>query len=324
MPQSRKRDRRILWALLLALLLHGLATPLVTRILVSGHERPMTPPTQFLLTLERHMEPVQPKKQVVTIVPPRREARPRKAHFLSEFDSSVRKETKARHRRLGSLLTQGSARRVETKPKTSRAVERQLRPAPDPLTMRPEERPGRPLPEESGQQPKGKPAPRHRPKPRLTLADLRLTPGALRNAVGSAFPDALTDVPDGSQTLLNTKRWRFSSFFNRVKRAVAQHWHPDLVYKQRDPTGKRYGYRSRLTVVRVWLHPDGRLKNVVLLRSCGLPFLDEEAMRAFRAAAPFPNPPKRLVESRTGLITFRFGFLFEIVQGPILRIFRYH
>ncbi len=320
MHRGRKRDPRLLWAILLALVLHGLSTPLVTKFLLPGRQRPVTPPRQFLLTLEKRMEPTKPKEQVVTITPPRRERRPRRAHFLSEFDSSVRKETKARRRRLGSLLTRGSARRVHPKPQED--VERRLRRQPDPLTMRPEERPGRPLPEKPGEHPpRGKPRPPS--KPRLTLADLRLTRGALRSAVGSAFPDALRDVPEGDQTLLNTKRWRFSSFFNRVKRAVAQHWHPDVVYKRRDPTGRLYGYRSRLTVVRVWLYPDGRLKDVVLLRSCGLPFLDEEAIRAFRAAAPFPNPPKRLVDPKTRLITFRFGFLFEIVEGPVLRIFRY-
>ena len=316
-------------AILAALLLHGIGTPAVYYALMRLEGRPAEtqPPFQFMLTLEKQMEPTHPKKQVVTITPPKKERRPDKARFLSEFDSRVRKETKARTRRLGSLLTAGSARRIVPQPrngpKSAKSIRQKMERRPDPLTMRPEERPGVELPRKRPDRREGREGQKRRPKPRLTLADLRFTRGAAKSVIGSAFPDALEDVPEGDQTLLNTKRWRFSSFFNRVKRAVAQHWHPDVVYREKDPTGKLYGYRSRLTVVRVWLYPDGRLKDIVLLKSCGLPFLDEEAIRAFRAAAPFPKPPKRLVDRRTGLITFRFGFLFEVVKGPVLRVFRY-
>ena len=76
--------------------------------------------------------------------------------------------------------------------------------------------------------------------------------------------DALRDVDDGDETALNSKRWRFASFFNRVKRQVAEHWHPDEVYRQRDPTGTVYGRRNRYTELRIQLKPDGRLSNVAL------------------------------------------------------------
>ena len=42
----------------------------------------------------------------------------------------------------------------------------------------------------------------------------------------------------------------------------------------------------------------------------GVSELDDEAVRAFHAAAPFPNPPEGLVKD--DLITFAFAFYFEI------------
>jgi TonB family protein len=160
-------------------------------------------------------------------------------------------------------------------------------------------------------------------KKQLTVADTRLSDKALSKAIGAPFPDYLENVPEGEKTLLNTKRWRFASFFNRVKRAVAQQWHPGRVYRQHDPTGNVYGFRSRLTVLKVTLDSKGAIKKVTLRKPCGLGFLDDEAVRAFKAAGPFPNPPRRLVDKETGLITFSFGFLFEITRGPNFRIFRY-
>ena len=84
----------------------------------------------------------------------------------------------------------------------------------------------------------------------------------LARAIGGGTQDALKDIDDGDETALNSKRWRFASFFNRVKRQVAEHWHPDEVYRQRDPTGAVYGRRNRYTELRVQLKPDGRLSNV--------------------------------------------------------------
>ena len=49
----------------------------------------------------------------------------------------------------------------------------------------------------------------------------------------------------------------------------------------------------------------------MVVNPSGVGDLDDEAIRAFHAAAPFPNPPKELV-GRDNLITFGFSFFFEI------------
>ena len=49
----------------------------------------------------------------------------------------------------------------------------------------------------------------------------------------------------------------------------------------------------------------------------GVTDLDEAAMEAFKQAAPFPNPPKGIVE-KDGRIRIRWDFILE-ARTPILK-----
>jgi TonB family protein len=152
--------------------------------------------------------------------------------------------------------------------------------------------------------------------------DLRPSGDALARAATGTY-DGLDDIDEGEETLLNTKRFKYASFFNRVKRAVWENWHADRVYALRDPDGKIYGVKDRLTVLKVSLRADGSLANVIIEKPCGVDFLDDEAVSAFKKAQPFPNPPKGLVDQESKLITFRFGFTLEIQDRPSWKIVRY-
>ena len=55
----------------------------------------------------------------------------------------------------------------------------------------------------------------------------------------------------------------------------------------------------------------GDLQKIVVTAPSGVTELDDEAVRAFHASAPFPNPPDGLA-NKDGLITFAFSFYFEI------------
>jgi TonB family protein len=154
------------------------------------------------------------------------------------------------------------------------------------------------------------------------VSDLRPSDELVSQAVGVGSSDYLKDIDDGADTLLNTKRWKYASFFTRVKRGVAQSWRPDAAYRLRDPTGQIYGHKNRFTVLKVSLRPDGTLRDVMVEKPCGVDFLDDEAVTAFREAQPFPNPPPGLVDPSSNLITFRFGFYFEITGAPTFKIFR--
>jgi TonB family protein len=281
--------------------------------------------------------------QVVDIPAPAEERQPEKAKFLSEHDSKVEKETKGPPVpfKPGKIIpdrqmpTPKQSPVQPSDPRKQEEVERKImklamraEPAVPKSRVEPDmkgDELAKPEKKETPQiqGPSSVQEPQESQKRRLTMNDLRLSDQELNRALGTRANDYLKDIDEGEQTLLNTKRWRFATFFNRVKRQVADNWHPDEVYRRRDPSGNVYGFRDRLTVLQVHLTPEGRLKEVQLEKPCGVGFLDDEAISAFRAAEPFPNPPKGLVDQETGLISFRFGFLFEISRRPGFRIFRY-
>jgi TonB family protein len=151
-----------------------------------------------------------------------------------------------------------------------------------------------------------------------------LTPSAsvLDKITGAAPNDHLGDVDEGEGTYLNTKEWKFSGFFNRVKQSVGMHWDPGGTLRQRDRTGEIYGGRDRYTVLNVTLSERGLLKDVYVEKSCGLDFLDLEAVSAFERAQPFPNPPPGLLTADS-TVHFTFGFYLEMgSSGPRMRLFR--
>lgn len=148
------------------------------------------------------------------------------------------------------------------------------------------------------------------------------TPSALAETFGSSGTfDDLPGVTEGDENQLNSKRFKYASFFNRVRNAVAQHWEPAEVHRAADPDGRIFGAKTRRTNLVIRLNADGSLAKIMLHGSSDARHLDEEAIRAVRAAAPFDNPPDGLVDPKTGYIEFGFGFIFELRGGA--RIFRY-
>jgi TonB family protein len=119
---------------------------------------------------------------------------------------------------------------------------------------------------------------------------------------GGAPNDDLRDVAAGDSTALNTREFKYASFFNRMKQAVSAKWDPNS-------TLRRHGEQSaleRTTVLFITLRPDGSLADAAVMKSSGLDWLDVEAVHAFEKAQPFPNPPAALVQQ--GAIRFNFAF----------------
>ncbi|HEU0030023.1 MAG TPA: TonB family protein [Kofleriaceae bacterium] len=142
------------------------------------------------------------------------------------------------------------------------------------------------------------------------VPNLKPTQDQLERALGGGSVDHLEEVESGDETALSAKRWVYASFFNRLKRQVAQNWDPQTVWRRTDPNGTHHGFKTRVTEVRVTLGAKGQLDKIVVTNPSGVQELDDEAVRAFHAAAPFPNPPDGLVKD--GHITFAFSFFFEI------------
>src|SRR5690606_12598091 len=72
------------------------------------------------------------------------------------------------------------------------------------------------------------------------LRTLMPSAAVLDRITGAPAPDVLPtdDVEDGDGTFLNTREWKFSSFFNRIKQNVGMHWDPNTVVRRRDPSGQ--------------------------------------------------------------------------------------
>jgi TonB family protein len=82
---------------------------------------------------------------------------------------------------------------------------------------------------------------------------------------------------------LNTKDPAYISYFNRIKQSIEQNWqYPELAL--------RYGLQGKLSL-EFAVGIDGQLEQLRIIRSSGSQLLDDEALRAIKAAAPFPPIP---------------------------------
>ncbi len=130
---------------------------------------------------------------------------------------------------------------------------------------------------------------------------------------GSRSDDYLKEVPTGLQTLLSTREFVFYAYYARVKEKIRQQWEPQvrekvkIVYRQ----GRNIASATdRITRVVVTLNSKGELMNVEVVTQSGVQHLDDAATGAFKAAAPFPNPPQGMVE-QDGFVRIRWDFILE-------------
>jgi TonB family protein len=120
--------------------------------------------------------------------------------------------------------------------------------------------------------------------------------------LGCAQPVLKKD--DTRDAELERKKHGFATYFNTIKSQVAANWDPTGL----DPQGTKFGLQSRYTRVRADLDADGALIDIAIKEKSGVDVLDELAVSAFRAAAPFPRAPHQLViDGRV-----RFCFVFQV------------
>ncbi len=149
---------------------------------------------------------------------------------------------------------------------------------------------------------------------------LRPSAASYDRLAGGPAPDKLDGVEEGEGTFLNTRGWKYASYFNRISQTVREQWDPNKAMRARDPSGARFGTHDWFTLLVVKLDDRGSLKEVVVQRSSGLDFLDNSAVQALQRAQPFVNPPRGLADEH-GEIVFSYGFTLEGSLG-LERIFR--
>jgi TonB family protein len=130
----------------------------------------------------------------------------------------------------------------------------------------------------------------------------------------SQSPDYLKDVDLGLETMLSTKEFKYYTYFNRIRRQLSQYWEP----KVRDKLHKMFrqgrtiaSNEDKITKLVIFLNPTGQLVKVQVMSESGIKDLDEAAIDAFRAAAPFPNPPQGIVDP-DGFVKIRWDFVLEV------------
>lgn len=319
------------FAALASLFLHLLLWPVGNTILSANFEGELLPSSSgamevSLLPLEeaqpKDVDPPEedsPKERLVKLDAITPESRPERADYVSEFDQAVEQQQRA------------PKQRPQPGPPARRAPAGSTA-APSPSSPALALRPGRTDHDVQGSDADALPEDPHGSQSLVgggkTAAPLdpRAVPGLsqnLREAWGSpGTMDALDpDLDEGDGNILNTRRFLYASFFNRLRDQVAEHWHPDAAQARHDPNGSLVGRGARRTVLAIALNPEGTLFRIRVHESSGVPFLDEEAIRAVRAASPFSNPPPQLVDTQSGHIDFLFGFILEV--GGAKRIFRY-
>ena len=75
----------------------------------------------------------------------------------------------------------------------------------------------------------------------------------------------------------------YVTYFTKVKQLIESQWeYPEIAL--------RYGLQGRLAL-QFMIGGNGQLEQLRLIRSSGSQVLDEEAVRAIKAAAPFPPIP---------------------------------
>jgi TonB family protein len=126
----------------------------------------------------------------------------------------------------------------------------------------------------------------------------------------SSIGERITGVEEGDFTALNTDQFTYYSFFARINEQVRNRW-VAYVRQYIDGLGQKeleyLSRQDRQTVVEIILAPGGEFASSVLHNSSGDSRLDQTTVEAFRAAAPFLNPPKGMIEA-DGNIHLRYGF----------------
>lgn len=150
-----------------------------------------------------------------------------------------------------------------------------------------------------------------------SLSQVMPTLGMVAKVRGSPSSDYVEGVAEGDGTFLNTKEFKYASFFYRVRDSVGPIWERKVMQavRRRDPTGEIYGSKNRYTTIAVELDAKGQLTQARVARGSGLRFLDQQALQAFKEASPFPHPPLAMADA-DGKLRFRFQFVLIMSQGP--------
>ncbi len=121
------------------------------------------------------------------------------------------------------------------------------------------------------------------------------------------------DATEDLITKLNTREFKYYGYYHRIKIQLNQWWQPKVrekVTKMVSQGRKVATAENKITRLIIILNDAGTLVKVQVLAESGVRDLDDAAIEAFRSAAPFPNPPKGIVEP-DGTVRIHWDFVVE-------------
>ncbi len=306
------RRREIPWGLWLgclvaALLAHGVLVVPSGRALarsLGGGFKPAEVEERVLSLDLVEPEPLEPEQFVE--LDDANDRAPKHTRRVAARNSDVERETKAPPGREGAPSVAGTTLGQQAKP--SDPVEQGDAPD-DPAKL---------AHADDGQLPGAAPSPSELAK---EWGKLGGSPGMLHDSFGtSGRPDHLPTVEPGRESMLDSKAHLYASFFTRMRGRILEHWNAQKAIDRHDPHTAQLGAVARTTVVRVRLDRSGAIDALSFERESGVDYLDAEAIRALRAAGPFPNPPKGLFD---GEDDFTITVAFTVEPDGGARVFRY-
>lgn len=129
----------------------------------------------------------------------------------------------------------------------------------------------------------------------------------------SATNDHLKKVETGIETMLNSREFVYYTYYQRIRSQLRQYWEPSIrakvnkIFAQGRSIASTKDHVTRVVIV---LNNAGTLVKVQVVGESGVTDLDDAAVEAFRAAEPFPNPPKGMIEA-DGNIRIQWDFILE-------------
>ncbi len=147
-----------------------------------------------------------------------------------------------------------------------------------------------------------------------SIRKIKGTKDGLKSETGLAqSSDFLEEIPLGNVTKLNTQKFKYFGFYQRIREQLEQHWGKSLRAKVRGllRKGRRPASGAKhLTSLHVTLNEKGKIIRVALKDSSGISEFDHAAVEAFNKAGPFPNPPRGMIQN--GLVVVEWGFVVEV------------
>lgn len=136
---------------------------------------------------------------------------------------------------------------------------------------------------------------------------------AAQNSQASTTNDHLENVKDDLMTKLNTREYKYYGYYNRIKNQLNDWWVPQVQQKftKMMKQGRTIASsENKITKLIIILNSAGNLVKVQVMAESGVRDLDDAAVEAFRQAAPFPNPPKGMME-QDGTVKIRWDCVVE-------------